>query len=79
MEATMRDLRLHTAEVLAAADRGTPVVITYRGKARAVLSRWSGTDKHETTERNPAFGLWRDREGDVEEEVRRMRQPRPLP
>lgn len=79
MEATMRDLRLHTAKVLAAADLGTPVVITYHGKARAVLTRWREAGKHETTERNPAFGLWRDCEGDVEEEIRRMRQPRPLP
>ncbi|MDR1854303.1 MAG: type II toxin-antitoxin system prevent-host-death family antitoxin [Azoarcus sp.] len=80
MEATMRDLRLHTAEVLAATDRGTPVVITYRGKARAVLSRWLGNGASDVAkERNPAFGLWRDREGDVEEEVRRMRQPRELP
>ena len=39
MEATIRDLRLHTAEVLAAADRGERVTITSRGQARAVLMR----------------------------------------
>ena len=32
MEATIRDLRLHTAEVLAAADRGERVTITSRGR-----------------------------------------------
>lgn len=39
MEATIRDLRLHTTEVLAAADRGERVTITRRGQVRAVLMR----------------------------------------
>ena len=43
MEATIRDLRLHTAEVLAAADRGERVTITSRGQVRAVLMRCEET------------------------------------
>lgn len=81
MEATTKDLRLHTAEVLAAADRGEEVVITYRGKRRALLTRWreEASPDSGAGERNPAYGLWRDRTGDVDAEVRRLRQGRELP
>ncbi|HRM69272.1 MAG TPA: type II toxin-antitoxin system prevent-host-death family antitoxin, partial [Thauera phenylacetica] len=47
MEATIRDLRLHTAEVLAAADRGERVTITSRGQVRAVLMRCEETRARE--------------------------------
>jgi len=80
MEATTKDLRLHTAEVLAAADRGEEIVIAYRGKRRALLMRWPGPGPlGRAGKRNPAFGLWRDQTGDVEEELRRLRRGRKLP
>ena len=79
MEATIRDLRLHTAEVLAAADRGERVTITSRGQARAVLMRCEEARARGHGERNPAFGLWADRQGTVDDDVRRLRQPRVLP
>ena len=79
MEATIRDLRLHTAEVLAAADRGERVTITSRGQARAVLMRCEEAGARAHAERNPAFGLWADRQGAVDDDVRRLRQPRVLP
>jgi antitoxin (DNA-binding transcriptional repressor) of toxin-antitoxin stability system len=79
VEATTKDLRLHTAEILAAADRGEEVIITYRGRRRAVIRRWVETASERTpVARNPAFGLWQDREGDVDEEVRRLRRRRDL-
>ena len=62
MEATIRDLRLHTAEVLAAADRGERVTITSRGRVRAVLMRCEEIRARAHAERNPAFGLWADRQ-----------------
>ncbi|WP_431196201.1 type II toxin-antitoxin system Phd/YefM family antitoxin, partial [Marinobacter alexandrii] len=37
MEATTKDLRLHTRTLIAATDRGEEVIITYRGKPRARL------------------------------------------
>lgn len=80
MEATTKDLRLNTPELLAATDRGESVIITYRGSRRAVLRRWE--EQPNTTpgdERNPAFGLWADESDDVDQLVRRLRQPRPLP
>lgn len=78
MEATTKDLRLHTAEVLAAADRGEEVVITYRGKRRALLTRWREPGGGRTP-RNPAFGLWSDKAGSVDEQVHRLRRGRDLP
>jgi antitoxin (DNA-binding transcriptional repressor) of toxin-antitoxin stability system len=79
MKATTKDLRLHTREILAAADRGDTVVITYRGACRAVLRRWEPEDGQSMPERNPAFGMWSDLDGDVAQHVRRLREPRPLP
>lgn len=80
MEATTKDLRLHTAEILAAADRGETVYITYRGKRRAVLQGWQQPSAETTdTRRNPAFGLWADRDEDVEQQVRDLRKGRQLP
>ncbi|WP_454438618.1 type II toxin-antitoxin system Phd/YefM family antitoxin [Thauera mechernichensis] len=79
MEATIRDLRLHTAEVLAAADRGERVTITSRGQARAVLVRCDEGRARAHAERNPAFGMWADRQSAVDDDVRMLRQPRALP
>lgn len=81
MRATTKDLRLHTSSLLAAVDRGESVVITYRGKCRAVLAPWHQTESESAAEhaRNPAFGLWADQEDDVDDAVRALREPRPLP
>ncbi len=79
MEATIRDLRLHTAEVLAATDRGERVIITSRGRSRAVLTRWEDSEAQPRPERNPAFGLWGDQCEAVDDQVRRLRQGRALP
>lgn len=80
MRATTKDLRLHTAEILAATDRGEQVIITYHGKGRALLTRWpEESARSKTPERNPAFGLWQDRDEDVDALVRRLRQGRELP
>lgn len=79
MDVTSKDLRLHTAEVLAAADRGEAVLVHFRGKPRAVLTRWSGDDASTRgAVRNPAFGLWSDDASDVAEQVRKMRAGRSL-
>ena len=80
MKATTKDLRLHTAEVLAAVDRGEAVTITYRGVRRALLTRWpEQAEPKGVGDRNPAFGLWADRSDDVEEQVRHLRRRRELP
>ena len=84
MEATTKDLRLNTRTLLAATDRGEEVIITYRGRRRAKLVPWSEPGKSDATpssadRRNPAFGIWRDRQDSVDELIRSMRRGRDLP
>lgn len=79
MHATTKDLRLHTRELLAAIERGEQIIITFRGKPRAVLSAFEAPTAARET-RNPAFGLWADDSHatslSVDEEVRALRKPR---
>lgn len=80
MEATTKDLRLHTPELLAATDRGETVFITYRGKRRVIMRRYvPGEGDAEAGDRNPAFGIWADRHEAVDEQVRQLRTGRRLP
>lgn len=79
MEATTKDLRLHTNAVLAAVDRGETVIVTFRGRKRAVLTRWCDeSERAGKPARNPAFGIWVDRGEEVDAQVRRLRQLRDL-
>ncbi len=79
MEATTKDMRLHARELLAAADRGEEVVITWRGRRRARLVRWTDEPERAPGERNPAFRVCADRDGDVDAEVRALGRSRHLP
>ncbi len=76
MEATTKELRLRTKELLAATDRGEEVTITFRGEPRARLIGLTVPEKDARPERNPAFGIWSDRRDDVEEQLRMLRAPR---
>lgn len=76
MEATTKDLRLHTNELLAAVDRGEEVMITFRGRLRARLTPAAEGATGPAPGRNPAFGLWQDESGEVDAYVRRVRQGR---
>ena len=74
MEATTRDLRLHTKEVLSAARRGEDVIITYRGERTA---RIVPLDNEASSDRNPGFGMWADQaDTSVDEQVRTLRKRR---
>jgi antitoxin (DNA-binding transcriptional repressor) of toxin-antitoxin stability system len=79
MEATTKDLRLHTRELIAATDRGEEIVITFRGQPRALLTALKESPKGRA-QRNPAFGLWADTKHatdlTVDEQVRKLRKPR---
>lgn len=94
MEATTKDLRLHTRALIAATDRGEEVIITWRGKPRARLvpldddeagpiAVMREPDAPAYAARNPAFGIWSDDRPDNDldpgELVRRWRRPRDLP
>lgn len=76
MNATAKDLRFHSKELLDTVNRGEEVVITYRGKPCAKLVPFSETAKEESA--NELFGLWKDREEirDVDAYVRKIRKGR---
>lgn len=77
MEATTKDLRLHTKSLMAATSRGEEVIISYRGQKRAKLVPLDDQPRGRKGT-NPLFGLWADSENDVsvEEQVRQLRAPR---
>ena len=77
MEASIKDLRLHTRTLIAATDRGEEVVITWHGRPRArLVPLGDAPAAGPAVGRNPAFGLWSDRNGSVDEEVRGLRRGR---
>ncbi|MEX2499684.1 MAG: type II toxin-antitoxin system prevent-host-death family antitoxin [Wenzhouxiangellaceae bacterium] len=77
MEATTKDLRLKTRELIAATDRGEVVTITYRGKRRARLVPIQDADSdHRDATRNPAFGMWRDLDQAVDRQIDSLRAVR---
>lgn len=76
MQATAKDLRFHTKEILEAADRGEEVVITYRGKPYVKIVP---IEKAQSTDQTSSlFGIWRERSGldDVGSYVRSLRKGR---
>jgi antitoxin (DNA-binding transcriptional repressor) of toxin-antitoxin stability system len=79
MQATTKDLRLHTRELIAATERGEQVIITFRGQPRAMLTAFE-VPTVRRAERNPAFGLWSDAGHaaslSVDDEVRTLRKRR---
>ena len=80
MNATAKDLRFRSRELLETVNRGEEVVIPFRGKPCAKLVPFSEPAK--STERksaiNELFGIWKDHEAtlNVEEYVRSMRKGR---
>jgi len=78
MNATILDLRRHMKDVLAALDRNEPVMLTYRGKNRAVLVPCSGKASGKSVAAHPAFGIWAKRKdlANVSAYVRNLRRER---
>jgi len=56
MEATAKDLRFHSTELLNTVKRGEEVTITFRGKPCAKLVPIE--DNEELIEKNELFGIW---------------------
>ena len=76
MNATAKDLRFHSKELIESVSRGEEVVITFRGKPCAKLVPF-----HEPQDRkisNELFGMWKSNDGtsNVEEYVRNLRKGR---
>jgi prevent-host-death family protein len=59
MQATAKDLRFHSKEILETVSRGEEVVITYRGKPHAKLIPYKPVSNSITGE-NQLFGIWKD-------------------
>jgi prevent-host-death family protein len=77
MEATAKDLRFHSKELLDAVKSGEEVLITYRGKPSAKLVPFQSEKKPEKSN-HKAFGMWKDNEAvlDVESYIEKVRRKR---
>jgi prevent-host-death family protein len=78
MQATAKDLRFHSKELLDTVSRGEEVVITYRGKPCAKLVPIRKELKKDGREERSLFGIWKDHDSvkDVDGHVRSMRKGR---
>ena len=79
MQATSKDLRFHTKEILDAAMRGEEVVITFHGKPYAKIVPIT-TGSNQDNKQNDFCGMWKDRTDmdDIESYVRNLRKRRSL-
>lgn len=78
MQATAKDLRFHSTELLNTVKRGEEVIITYRGKPCARLVPMEEKEKNSSHITNDLFGIWKDNDQteDVENYIRNIRQGR---
>ena len=58
-----------------ALEKGEEILITYRGKAKAKLTPYD-TPNGSRNKSDEIFGMWEDRDDDVDTVVRKMRQGR---
>ncbi len=73
MIATAKDLRFNINMLFDVLSKGEDVTITYRGKPKAKLV---STEKSHLEKSDSLFGLWKDRDEDVDAMVRDMRKGR---
>ncbi len=76
MEATAKDLRFHSKELIETVSRGEEVVITYRGKPCAKLVPYH--EQKTKSKKHHLFGIWKDNDStkNVDEYVRELRKGR---
>jgi len=76
MQATSKDLRFHTKEILDAAMRGEEVIITFHGKPYVKIVPI--TESSQENKQNEFCGMWKDRTdmNDVKDYVRTLRKRR---
>ena len=72
MTVTAKDLRFNISELFNTLSKKKEIIITYRGKAKAKLVSMDEPKEREDV----AFGIWRDKEEDVNKMVREMRKGR---
>lgn len=74
MIVTAKDLRFNISMLFDALSNGEEITITYRGKAKAKLI--SAANTKTTQKEDVAFGMWKDKNGDVDTLVRTLRKGR---
>lgn len=74
MTVTAKDLRFNISMLFNVLNKGEEVLITYRGKAKAKLIPHDEPSNEEKTD--AIFGMWKERDEDVDTMVRNMRQGR---
>ncbi|MEA2029254.1 MAG: type II toxin-antitoxin system prevent-host-death family antitoxin [Campylobacterota bacterium] len=74
MTVTAKDLRFNSSMLFDMLSRGEEIIITYRGKAKAKLTSFE--QKSDEPKSDKLFGMWSDKEMDVDKSVRSMRQGR---
>jgi len=73
MEVTAKDLRFKIKELFELLDKGKEVIITFRGKAKAKLTPLNSTNEKKE---HQLFGIWKDRDLNVDDYVRELRKGR---
>ena len=73
MEVTAKDLRSKINMLFDVLNKGEDITITYRGKAKAKLI---STQKNIEKKDDSLFGIWKDKEDNVDDIVRNMRKGR---
>jgi len=78
MQATAKDLRFRTGELLKIVARGEEVFISFRGKLCAKLVPAMAQATVKATGHSPGFGMWKNREemADAQAWVREIRKGR---
>ena len=74
MTVTAKDLRFNISMLFDILSKGEDIIITYRGKAKAKLIAYNQSSSDKKTD--TIFGMWKDREEDVDTMVRNMRKGR---
>jgi len=72
MIVTAKDLRFNISTLFDTLSKGEDIVITYRGKAKAKLVGLNEKKEREDI----AFGMWSDKNDNVDEVVRELRKGR---
>jgi len=74
MTVTAKDLRFNISMLFDLLSKGEEVLITYRGKAKAKLIPYTEPSNEPKTDM--IFGMWSDRNENVDEMVQNMRRGR---
>ena len=71
MTVSAKDLRFNISMLFDVLNKGEEIFITYRGKANAKLISYNNLKEEKS---DAIFGLWRDRDENVNSMVRDMRK-----